>query len=129
MFEEMSGFKVPDEPKVKPITLESRFTDLKSTFMGKILYKALLSVAKKDMKQALKMPEGIEKENKIKGALFLERILKTNSIRTLSMSGGAGFPYNFAEGFRDLSNGRIIRGIKDFTRKIKAPKLPNEEEK
>ena len=45
------------------------------------------------------------------------------------MSGGAGFPYNFAEGFRDLSNGRIIRGIKDFTRKIKAPKLPNEEEK
>ena len=129
VFEEMSGIKVPDEPKVKPITLESRFTDLKSTFMGKILYNALLSVAKKDMKKARKMPEGIEKENKIKGALFLERILNSNSIRTLSMSGGAAFPYNFAEGFRDLSNGHIIRGIKDFTRKIKAPALSNEEGK
>ena len=75
------------------------------------------------------MPEGIEKENKIKGALFLERILNSNSIRTLSMSGGIAFPYNFAEGFRDLSNGHIIRGIKDFARKIKAPALPNEEEK
>ena len=53
----------------------------------------------------------------------------SNSIRTLSMSGGAAFPYNFAEGFRDLSNGHIIRGIKDFARKIKAPALPNEEGK
>ena len=125
----MSGLKVPDEPKVKPITLESRFTDLKSTFMGRILYNSVLSVAKKEMKQALKMPDGIEKENKIKGALFLERILNTNSIRTLSMSGGTGFPYNFAEGFRDLSNGHILKGIKDFTTKIKAPALPTEEVK
>ena len=129
VFEEMSGLKVPDEPKVKPITLESRFTDLKSTFMGRILYNSVLSVAKKDMKQALKMTDSIEKENKIKGALFLERILNTNSIRTLSMSGGTGFPYNLAEGFRDLSNGHILKGIKDFTTKIKAPALPTEEVK
>ena len=119
LFEEMSGLKIPSLPPKKPITLESRFSDLEETFMGNILFKAVLSVAKKDMKKALKMKEGPERDNKLKGALFLKRILESNSLITMSMSASQSFPYSFAKGFCDLANGHLIRGITDFCKPIK----------
>lgn len=128
-FEKMSGLKIPALPPVKPITLESRFTDMKETFMGRILYSAVLSVAKKDMKKALKLPEGAERDNKIKGAMFLKRILESNSIITMSMSAGKSCPYYFAKGFVDLANGHIIKGIKDFCSTVKTAALPKDDEK
>ncbi len=123
-FEKMSGLKIPALPPVKPITLESRFTDLKETFMGKIMYNAVLSVAKKDMKKAKKLPDGAERDNKIKGAMFLKRILESNSVITMSMSAGKSCPYHFAKGFVDLANGHIIKGIKDFCSPVKTAALP-----
>lgn len=127
-FEKMSGLKIPALPPKKPITFESRFTDLNGTFMGKILYNAVLSVAKKDMKKAKKLPEGAERDNKIKGAMFLKRILESNSIITMSMSAGTNCPYNFAQGFVNMANGHLFKGIKCFCTKIKVPKLPKEKE-
>lgn len=123
-FEKMSGLKIPVLPPKRPITLESRFTDLRETFMGRILYNAVLSVAKKDMKKALKLAEGAERDNKIKGAMFLKRILESNSIITMSMSAGKSCPYHFAQGFVDLANGRIMKGIKDFCSPVKTAALP-----
>ena len=128
IFEEMSCLRIPAIPPKKPIGLESRFTDLRATFMGKILYNAVLGVAKKDMKKAKKLPEGAERDNKIKGAMFLKRILESNSIITMSMSAGKSCPYNFAQGFVNLANGRLIKGIRCFCTKIKAPKLPKDKE-
>ena len=128
LFEEMSRLKIPALPAKKPITLESRFTNLKSTLIGKILYTAVLSVAKSDMRKAKKLPEGTERDNKIKGALFLERIFNSNSLMTMSMSAGKQFPYNFAEGFVNLANGKIFKGAKCFLTTIKAPALPKENE-
>lgn len=128
IFEKMSGLKIPATPPKKPIRLESRFTDMQATFMGKILFNAVLSVAKKDMKQAKKLPEGTERDNKIKGAMFLKRILESNSIITMSMSAAKNCPYNFALGFVNLANGHIIKGIKCFCTKIKVPKLPKDKE-
>ena len=125
-FEKTSGRKIPALPPIKPITFESRFTDLQKTFMGKILYNAVLSVAKKDMKKAKKLPEGAERDNKIKGAMFLKRILESNSIITMSMSAGTSCPYHFAKGFVDLANGRIIKGIKDFCSPVKTAALPKD---
>ena len=128
-FENMSGVKIPVLPPKKPIRLESRFSDMKSTFMGTILYNSVLSVAKIDMMKAKKMPEGVERDNKIKGALFLERILDSNSIITMSMSAGKSCPYNFAEGFMNLSNGKLIKGAMCFCKAVKAPALPKENQK
>ncbi len=126
VFERMSGQKIPALPPVKPIRLESRFTDLKSTFMGRILFNAVLGVANKSMKKAMKMPEGPDRDNGIKGAIFLKRILESNSVITMSMSAGKTFPYNFAEGFVALSNWHLLHGIKCFCTKIKAPSLPKD---
>ncbi|MFN2926760.1 glycoside hydrolase family 3 C-terminal domain-containing protein [Lachnospiraceae bacterium YH-ros2228] len=115
-----------DEPSF-PVNLESRFTDLKQSFMGRILFNAVLSVADKQAKEAEKMPEGPERDNKAKGAQFLRRILESNSPRSMSMTAGKSFPYNFAEGFVELTNGHLIRGAACFFKKIKVPKLPKEE--
>ena len=128
-FERMSGLNVPNTPPKKPITLESRFSDMQSaSLLGRILYSAVLSVAKKDMKKAKALPEGSERDNKVKGALFLKHILESNSILSLSMSASKNFPYNFAEGFVHFANGRLLKGIKCFCTKIKVPELPKKME-
>ena len=129
LFEEMSGVKIPSVPPAKPLRLESRFTDLRTTLMGKILFTAVLGVANKQMKAAQKLPEGAEKDNRLKGAMFLKRVLESNSVVTMSMSAGKNMPYNFAQGFVNLANGHLIRGIKCFCTKIKVPKLPKEQAK
>lgn len=125
-FEAMSGLKIPTLPPKFPVTLESRFTDLRQTFLGRILFSAVLSVATGQMKKALKLPEGVERDNKIKGAQFLKRILESNSIRSMSMSSGRSLPYNFAQGFMELTNGHILRGVQCFCKPVKVPALPKE---
>lgn len=129
LFTQMSGLQIPPLPPKTPIRLESRFSDLQATFMGRILYNAVLSVARKQMKEALRMPPGEKRDNQIKGAQFLERILSSNSLITMSMSAANSFPYTFAEGFAALANGRILRGARCFLTKIKVPALPKEQEK
>ena len=129
LFENMSGLKIPAIPPKKPLTLESRFTDMRSTFMGRILFNAVIGMAKRDMKKAKKLPDGVERDNKIKGAIFLQRILESNSLISMSMCAGKRCPYNFALGLVNLANGHLFKGIKNFCTKIKVPKLPKESNK
>ena len=120
------AYEVPAPQKTFPVTLESRFTDLKQTFLGRILFSAVLSVADKQAKEAEKLPEGPEKDNKRKGAFFLRRILESNSPRSMSMTAGKSMPYNFAQGFVELTNGHLLKGARCFMTKIDVPKLPKE---
>ncbi len=120
-------YTVPALPRSFPVTLESRFTDLQQSLMGRILFNAVLSVARGQMKKAEKMPDGPEKENARKGALFLKRILESNSLRTMSMSAGQSMPWHVANGMMEMTNGHLIRGIRYFLSPIKAPTLPKEE--
>ena len=121
-------YTVPEEPPKFPVTLESRFTDLRQTMMGRILYNAVMSVFKKQLRQAKRMPEGPEKDNAVKGAYFLKHIMDSNSPRSLSMSSSGAMPYNIAEGFVELTNRHLLKGIKCFVKKIEVPKLPKEEQ-
>lgn len=102
---------LPKDEPVLPLTLESRFCDFQKTFMGRILYNAVCGVAKKQLKKAKKLPAGPERDNRIKGAIFLQRIFDTNCVRTLSLSAGKSMPWNIAEGFVQLGNGHFFRGI------------------
>ena len=78
-------------------------------------------------KEAQKLPDGPEKDNKRKGACFLRRILESNSPRSMSMTAGKSMPYNFAQGFVELTNGHLLKGARCFMKKIDVPKLPKEE--
>ena len=118
---------IPDEPKKYPVTLESRFTDLRQSFLGRILYNAVLRVAVKQAKAAEKLPDCPEKENRRKNAQFLKRILQSNSLRSMSMTAGKSMPYNYAQGFAELTNGHLLRGVGCFLRKIKVPALPKDQ--
>ncbi len=125
-FEALLGEKIPAEPPKRPLTLESRFTDLQGSFLGNLLFKGVVGVADKQAKKAEKLDDGPEKDNRKKGALFLKRILESNSLRSMSMSAGLSFPYNFAIGFMEMGNGHPIKGIKAFASKIEPS---NKEEK
>ena len=97
-----------------------------SSFMGKILYCAVLGMAKKEMKRAKRLPEGAERDNKIKGATFLKRILESSSLISMTMCAGKRFPYNFAEGFVNFGNRRFWKGVACFLKRIKAPEIPKD---
>ncbi len=112
VFEKMSGIRLAALPPQKPITLESRFTDLRATFFGRILFNAVLRIAKRQMKEAKKLPEGAERENKIKGARFLRQVLESNSLICMSMAAGSAFPYHFAQAFAAIANGRLWKGVR-----------------
>ncbi len=127
VFESMARVRIPPIPLKKPVTPESRFTDMRVSFLGRILFNAVLSMAKRDMKKAKKLPEGAERDNMIKGAIFLKRVLESSSLISMSMCASRRFPYNFAEGFAHFANGKILKGIKCFCKKIKAPPLPRDE--
>ena len=45
------------------------------------------------------------------------------------MCAGRQMPYNFAQGFAELTNRHLFKGIRCFIKKIDVPKLPKEEQK
>ena len=83
-------------------------------------------ISRSKTREAAKLPDGPQKENKRKGARFLRQVLESNSLRTMSMTAGKSFPYNFAEGFMELANGHLIRGAACFLKKIRVPELPKD---
>ena len=127
VFCEMAKVKIPEIPPRTPIRMESRFSDMQATFLGRIIYKSVLSMANRDLKRAKRMPEGVEKDNTVKGAIFMRRILDSNSPITMSMAAGKMCPYNFAEGLVHIANGKIFQGIRALLTPIRAPRLPREE--
>lgn len=120
---------IPEEPPRYPITIESRFTDLKQSFIGRIIFGAMLSIPKKQEKKARKMPAGSERDNALKGAFFMRHIMESNSLRSASMCAGKRMPYNYAEGFAELANGHLVRGVRSIMKRIDVPKLPKDTEK
>jgi beta-glucosidase len=121
------GRELPVPPKNLPVTTESRFIYFKYTFLGRILYNAVTSVAKRQLKRAKKLPEGSERDNRIKGAVFLLRMFDSQSVRTMSMAAGKALPYNIAEAFVLLANGHVLRGIRKILSPYKVPQLPKNE--
>ena len=110
-FSSLLGKPLPQSAPILPLTLETRFCDFQNTFIGNLLYNAVCTMARVRLKKAKKLPTGPLRDNRIKGALFLQRIFDTNCMRTLSLSAGKLLPWNVANGFVHLGNGRIFRGI------------------
>ena len=121
------GYTVPAPVSLLPLTAESRFTDFRRTFMGRIIFRAVLSVAEKQIRQAQKLPQGPERDNRLKGAYFLKKNMESNTLRSMSMCAGSTLPYNFALGLVETANGRIFKAIRYFLSPIRVPKLPKDE--
>ncbi|MBO2517168.1 MAG: glycosyl hydrolase [Clostridiales bacterium] len=128
MYEKLLGRPLPQDGPLLPVTLDSRFSDMKQTFFGRILYSAVLSVAAKQKRAADRLPEGPERDNRLKGALFLKRILDSNSLQSMGMCAGKQISHSMISGFAALANGHILQGIKLCLTKDRAPALPVDEE-
>lgn len=129
LFEKMSGLTILKPPECVPITPESRLEDLRQTGIGRFLCRIVFAVMDGMRRNAERLPEGAERENRIKEVLFLRRLLETQSLRTMSMSVGARFPWNVVEGVVLLANGHILKSIRKFCSKIRVPRLPKDQKK
>lgn len=125
-FEQLLGRSVPDPPPPLPLTMESPFTDFRRTFFGRIVFSIAMSVAGRLERQARRLPPGKERDNRLKGALFMGKIVSTSSPRSLTMAGPDSLPYHWAEAFVELGNGRLLSALKRFFTPVKVPPLPKE---
>lgn len=104
-FSALLGYPIPEDPADYPITLETRLDRYEKTPNGKQIFDSLLQVAREMQQRAQNMPDGAERDNLLKGAMFMERVMITNSARSLSMSSGQRFPYEAACSIVEIANG------------------------
>ncbi len=117
VFYELTGRKNITAVSSDTLTLESSLTDFERTFMGKILYKAVMGVTQKEYKKALNMPDSLERDTRLKNSYFVVKMMPSNSLRSMCMSSSGRFTYNIAVGFVEMANGHFIRGLKSFLKK------------
>lgn len=127
VFEELLGNKIPAESPLTPITIESPISDFVHTKMGKFLYNSVLNGIAAQGKDIEKLPEGPEKDERIKNQDFVLRFIPCNCPRALIQSGGGRMQMNFAYAMADLANGHIIKAIKDVVIADKPEPLPCEQ--
>ncbi len=127
LFEEMSGRRIPALPPRAPVTIESRFQDIRRTLVGRILYALVMLAPRIQARRAKRKKEGAERDNAQKGALFMRLILENSTLWSMTMAASTHMPYSFAEAFVHIGNGRLFKGLACFMKKIKVPKLPKDQ--
>ena len=106
-FEAMSGLTIPKEPDVTPFTLLTRFVEMQATPAGKAVYDQMQGPATQILQDAEKLPEGAERFNMVKGAMFLRRVIDTSSLLSLVMNSGGQLPIETAEYMLMAANGQL----------------------
>ena len=106
-FEAMSGLTIPKEPETTPFTFLTRFIDMQVTPAGKAIYDQMQMPSTQLLSDAQQLREGEEKFSKVKGAVFLKRIIDTSSLLSLVMNSGGAFPYEAAQYMLGVANGEI----------------------
>ena len=122
LFEKLLKRPLPEQTPALPFTMESRFADLSLTRMGRLISRLVLSVPESQMKKAMRLPEGAERDNRIKGATFYRRMIEMNTLNGMSMGSGGMLPYHVAQGLLTIANGHPVRGAFELLRPIRLPK-------
>ena len=107
-FTAMSGLAIPQEPQFPPFTLLSRFIDLTAAPAGKAVYEQIQAGSRQLLEAAEKLPEGDEKFNMIKGAVFLRRVIDTSTFLSLVMNSGGRLPMEAAQYMLAAANGEAV---------------------
>ncbi len=127
VFEALLGREIPAEPALTPYTIESPFSDFQNTRMGRFLYNSIMNGIAAQGKGIDKLPEGSEKDERIKNQQFILRFIPTNCPRAMIQSGGGRMQMNMARAITDLANGHILKAIGAIAKKDKPLPLPCEE--
>jgi beta-glucosidase len=111
-FPALLGQHLPDPPKTGRLTMETRLIDARRTLLGAIMLRAASSRVRKDYRDALAMPDGTERDARVKNAHFVLRMMPFQSLRSMAMASGGALPLPIAEGISHLAQGHPIRGIR-----------------
>lgn len=125
-FNELLGRPLSEQPDAAPLTMESSLLNFRRTFAGKILYASVMSTVRKDYKKALRMPDSVTRDARLKNTHFVVRMMPYNSVRSMCMSSGGQFRYHTAVGFVELANGHLLRAMKAFLHREKVVPLPRD---
>lgn len=99
------------------LTMETRLIDASTTVMGAIMLRAVSARVRKDYTSALAMPDGTERDARVKNAHFILRMMPFQSLRSMAMTSGGALPYRVAQGIADIAAWHPIRGIRTMLRK------------
>lgn len=126
VFETLLGFGLPEEPADVPVTIQTRLDRFVKTYNGRRIFKMFLAPCGQMRAAAKQMPDGTEKDNLLKSAKFLERIMYSNSLRSLCMCMGPGgmITYNSILGFVEIANGNLFEGMALMGQPCEMSKLP-----
>jgi len=110
----------------KTINMYSTLSEFSKTAVGRIFYMKIMYKIKKEYRRVKKMPDSDQKETKLKNTWFMHKMMPSNTIQSMVMSSGGKFSYKTAKGLIYLSNGKLIKGIKELLKKEKILLLPDE---
>lgn len=117
VFPLLLGRDLPPLASTRRLTTETRLTDARRTLLGAVMLRAVSSRVRKDYTEALAMPDGTERDARVKNAHFVLRMMPFQSLRSLAMSSGGAMPLHVARGISELALGHPIRSLRHLFRK------------
>ncbi|KRL41816.1 beta-glucosidase [Liquorilactobacillus nagelii DSM 13675] len=109
------------------ITLNTRLDQIQHSFLGKMFYKAVINVGKKEYQQALKKPQGKDRETSLKNGMFLVKMLPNNSLRSMSVSSAGQFKLHLAQGLVLMMNHHYLAGLRKIVFAPRVASLPKKQ--
>lgn len=116
-FATLLGRPVIAPPRPRRLTLETRLVDVRRTLMGAVMLRLVSGRVRKDYTRALALPDGTERDARVKNAHFVLRMMPFQSLRSMAMSSSGALPLHVAEGIAHFASGHPIRGIRTILRK------------
>jgi beta-glucosidase len=114
-FPALVGRPVPERRTDGRLTMETRLADAQRSLLGRIMLRAVVARVERQYREALALPDGVERDARVKNGHFLVRMMPTQSLRSMAMSSSGALSYRVAAAMVLVSSGHPIRAIRALT--------------
>lgn len=111
-FPALIGAAVPAGVRSRRLTMQTRLVDARRSFVGALMYRAVLGRVVRDHRAALALPESLERDARVKNTYFLVRMMPTQSLRSMAMASSGALPHHVAAGIADIAAWHPLRGVR-----------------
>ena len=125
VFASTIGRAIPDEASVPPFTMETPICEYQATLPGRILFKTLMRIMDAPRKQIERLPDGPEKETRLRAHWFNMHFIPGCSSRSVLQSGGGRIQMNVAQALPMLANGQIFSALAAISKREREIPLPS----
>lgn len=129
VFAETLGYSIPEEPAVRPYTIESPISDYTNNTAGRFVYSCITKGIAFTGRAVDNMPDGSEKDALIKNNRFILKLIPRNCARSLIQSSGGIAQMNTARAVTEFANGHFLRALWQLLKGGKPRPLPCNEKK